>query len=111
VTYQFQVRFIQGDDNHLSPQYGMEGGSCAVTLTIYGPERRVEEYFDAVFDATRGLSGRIHWGKHFSRANHRFFRNWYSKFEEFATFREEYDPKNIFLNDFIKDKFGFGSDS
>jgi FAD/FMN-containing dehydrogenase len=103
------VRFISGDNNHLSPQYGMGEGSCAVTLTIYGKEDIVEEYFDAVYDATRTLQGRIHWGKHFSTATSTAFRQWYDGYDEFSLFRRQYDPRNVFVNDFIKAKFNFGN--
>lgn len=106
-----QVRFIKGDDNHLSPQYGMAEGSCAVTLTIYGKKDVVAAYFDAVYDATRELKGRIHWGKHFSGATHTSFQEWYPRYAEFVALREQYDPKDIFVNDFIEEKFGIGSSS
>lgn len=86
----------------------MNEGSCAVTLTIYGREDTVNEYFNAIYEATRNLKGRIHWGKFFSRATHHNFKQWYPKFEEFSTLRKEYDPNDIFVNDFIKEKFGFG---
>ena len=103
-----QVRFISGDDHHLSPQYGMTEGSCAVTLTIYGKKDIVAEYFDAVYEATRVFKGRIHWGKHFSKATRTDFQQWYPNFNEFAALRKEYDPKGIFVNDFIEEVFGFG---
>lgn len=98
---------MKGDQNHLSPSYGMEDGSCAVTLTIYGTRKVVDEYFDAVFKATRKFNGRIHWGKHFSTATHTDFRQWYKKFNHFAALRKKYDPDGIFVNDFIEEKFGF----
>ncbi len=93
----------------MSPQFGMTKGSCAVTLTIYGSKKTVAEYFDAVYEATRGMKGRIHWGKHFSHATHTDFKKWYQYFENFAALREEYDPKNILVNDFIREKFNFGN--
>lgn len=102
-----QVRFVSGDNNHLSPQYGMDEGSCAVTLTIYGNDDVVHSYFDEVYEKTRKFKGRIHWGKHFSHANRRSFEEWYPKFKQFAKFRKEYDPEDIFVNEFIKDKFDF----
>lgn len=105
------MRFISGDENHLSPQFGAEEGSCAVTLTIYGREDIVTEYFDAVYNATRVFQGRIHWGKHFSTATHVDFQQWYKKFDQFADLQEEYDPEGIFVNDFIRETFGFGDES
>ena len=44
----------------------MKQGSCAVTLTIYGPVEIVNESFDAVYKATRKRNGCIHWGKYFT---------------------------------------------
>lgn len=89
----------------------MAEGSCAVTLTIYGRKDVVAAYFDAVYEATRKLKGRIHWGKHFSSATHSNFRDWYPKYDTFVALRKKYDPKNVFVNDFIEEKFGIGSNS
>ena len=101
------MRFISGDEHHLSPQYGLSEGSCAVTLTIYGRAKIVAAYFDAVYEATRVFKGRIHWGKHFSTATRADFQEWYPKFNEFSTLQKEYDPKGVFVNDFIKEAFSF----
>ena len=101
------MRFIKGDDIYLSPQFGMTGGSCAVTLTIFGPEETVKQYFDAVYEATRGLKGRIHWGKHFSNAGVADFKIWYPKFSKFVALQKKYDPSGIFVNDFMAEKFNF----
>ena len=78
-----------------------------MTLTIFAKKDVVKEYFDAVYEATRTMNGRIHWGKHFSHADRSSFLQWYPKFSEFATLRKEYDPDGIFVNDFIKEKFKF----
>lgn len=89
----------------------MTEGSCAVTLTIYGKKKIVAEYFDAVYEATRKFKGRIHWGKHFSAATRVDFQQWYPNFDEFANLQKEYDPKDIFVNHFIKEKFDFGNEN
>ena len=100
------MRFIKGDDNYLSPSFGMGQGSCAVTLTIYGRPSIVNEYFDAVYNATRKFDGRIHWGKYFT-ATANDFQEWYPNFQQFAALRKKYDPKGVFLNQFLREKFGF----
>ena len=84
----------------------MEQGSCAVTLTIYGQAKIVNEYFDAVYNATRKFNGRIHWGKYFT-ATFRDFQEWYPNFQQFAALRKKYDPNGVFLNKFLGERFGF----
>ena len=83
----------------------MEQGSCAVTLTIYGQVEIVNEYFDAVYNATRKFNGRIHWGKYFT-ATAIDFQEWYPNFQQFTALRKKYDPNGIFLNKFLGEKFG-----
>ena len=87
----------------------MEDGTCAVTLTIYGPVDTVNAYFDAVYEATRKFGGHIHWGKYFT-AESQEFQKWYPKFNGFAVLRKKYDPNGVFLNDFLQAKFGFGKE-
>ena len=99
-----QVRFIKGDDLWLSPEYGTDPGTCAVTLTIYGRVDVVNAYFDAVYEATRKFNGRIHWGKYFT-AGRDTFEQWYPKFGDFDDLRKTYDPKEIFINNFLEEHF------
>ena len=102
-----QVRFVGGDDIPLSPYYGMEdGGTCAITLTIYAPRQTAKAYFDAYYLATRKFKGRVHWGKHFT-IDPSTVGSWYPKFSEFAVIRKKMDPKGIFLNELLKETFGF----
>ena len=84
----------------------MEQGSCAVTLTIYGPVEIVNEYFDAVYKATRKFNGRIHWGKYFT-ATINDFQDWYPNFQLFGALRKRYDPDGVFLNKFLGQMFSF----
>ena len=84
----------------------MEKGTCAVTLTIYGPVEVVNEYFDAVYKATRKFNGRIHWGKYFT-ATADDFQDWYQNFQLFGDLRKKYDPSGVFLNKFLREMFGF----
>ena len=84
----------------------MENGACAITLTIYGPEHTVNEYFDAYYQATRQFGGRVHWGKIFT-IDQAVVSSWYEKFPDFAAIRKVMDPKGIFLNPFLQNTFGF----
>ncbi len=87
----------------------MPSGICAITLTIYAPSETVERYFTAVYDATKKLNARFHWGKHFY-AKRDELNLLYPKMADFEELRLEYDPKGIFINDFIRDTFKFKED-
>lgn len=108
VVHALQVRFVKGDEIHLSPQNGHDPGTCAITLTIYAPEYTALNYFDKVYDAMRneGLNARFHWGKHFNH-DHEEIGNLYPDLEEFAQLRKQMDPKDIFLNEFLEETFRF----
>lgn len=103
-----QVRFVKGDDIYLSPQNGHDPGTCAITLTIYGPEYTAINYFNKTYATmrTKGLNARFHWGKHFNH-DHKEIQNLYPDLEEFADFRSQMDPNNIFVNEFLEEKFQF----
>ena len=107
ISYIFiQVRFIKGDEIYLSPQQGTDPGTCAITLTIYAPETTAVDYFNKVYAAMKPLNARFHWGKHFNH-NYAEIQELYPKLKEFATLRKTLDPKDIFINDFLQEKFHF----
>ena len=107
-----QVRFVQGDEIYLSPQNGYDPGTCAITLTIYAPDDRALDYFNTVYKTMRdgGFNARFHWGKHFDH-DHQEIQNLYPNFKEFADFRSQMDPRGIFVNEFLEEKFQFGTTS
>ena len=89
----------------LSPEYGTDPGSCAITLTIYARNDVVLDYFNRVYSATlETYSGRVHWGKIFT-ANAATIRQWLPKFDDFMIEREKMDPKKVFVNDFLQETF------
>ena len=101
---------MKGDDIYLSPQSGYDPGSCAITLTIYAPEHTALNYFNMVYDTMRsgGFDARFHWGKHF---DHKYeeIQKLYPNLDEFANFRKQMDPKGIFINEFLAEKFQVGT--
>ena len=90
----------------MSPSYGLSAGTCAVTLTMYAPPNTVSDYFNAVYSATKKFNARFHWGKLFT-ADQSVIQSLYPKFTAFAELRKKYDPSGVFLNQFLKDTFGF----
>ena len=98
---------MQGDDIHLSPHHGYDPGVCAITLTIYQPGEVALDYFNKVYEATKDLQARFHWGKHFNHDLQQIQVLFKETFDEFVKLREEMDPKGIFLNEFLKKTFQF----
>ena len=84
----------------------MTSGTCAITLTIYADPDTVHEYFSAVYAVTKQFNARYHWGKHFT-ANRSVIEDLYPKFKQFAAIRKKYDPKGVFINEFIDETFAF----
>ena len=81
--------------SHLSPQNGYDPGSCAITLTIYAPERTALNYFNMVYDTMRsgGFEAHFYWEKHFNHKYEKVVPN----LDEFANFRKQMDLKGISL--------------
>ena len=82
----------------------MTSGACAITLTTYAQKDVVHGYFDAVYDATRKFAGRIHWAKYFT-AKRDAIASWYPKYNDFDELRKKYDPKMVFMNEFLEEHF------
>ena len=104
-----QVRWVEGDDIWLSPDYKMDPGTCAITLTIYAPRETANMYFEAAYEATKEFNPRFHWGKHMPVGPEELERM-YEKFNDFAVLRKTLDPNGLFLNKYLKEKFGFSED-
>jgi len=95
---------VKGNNIWLSPEYGTDPGTCAITLTIYAHESTALQYFNAVYDAMKGLGARFHWGKHFNHGA-KEIDQLYPKFTDFKALRENMDPKGIFVNKFLAKTF------
>ena len=98
-TPSHQVRTVKADDFWLSMNYQRD--SCHVTQLLYLPINPVRRfYFGEFFEKTRKFSGRPHWGKEF-QTTAREMKRVYPKMDDFLALRQDFDPKGIFVNDFL----------
>lgn len=102
VPFPIEVRFLGGDDAHLSPAFGRD--TCYVAVHMYrGMEW--EPYFRAVEAIMDGHGGRPHWGKrHFQDAATLAAR--YPEWETFQTVRRRLDPDSRFANGYVRRVLG-----
>jgi FAD/FMN-containing dehydrogenase len=96
--YPLEVRWVKGEDGHLSPFHRRD----TTVLSVSGaPGTDYWEYlrdFAAVLD---GFAGRPHWGKiHFLTRDR--VRELYPEWEAFGSVRRELDPDGVFLNDSLR---------
>ena len=63
-------------------------------------------YFYESYKALKKLSVRVHWGKAFQMSPAEV-KAVYPKFEDFAKIQTLLDPKGIFLNELLRQTFGF----
>jgi len=102
VPFPLEVRWVAGDDAHLSPANGRDTTYIAVHM-FRGMEW--EPYFRAVEDALGALGGRPHWGKrHFRDAA--FLRDRYPEWDAFQAVRAELDPEGRFANGYVRRVLG-----
>ena len=100
-----QVRFVRGDDVWLSPDYHRD--TCRITETIYNPSLETKDhFFNAIFNATRQFSPRLHWGKSFNFTPNDA-RSMYPMLGAFAKVRKQLDPRGIFLSNKLENSLGF----
>jgi FAD/FMN-containing dehydrogenase len=109
VSMPVEVRPVKSDDIWLSPNY--DRTSCHITLTLYNPSPQTEHtYFTRFFKAVSRklkLAPRIHWGKYMSGVGRHEVESMYPRLSDFAQVRLAMDPRAIFTNDAIREKFGF----
>jgi FAD/FMN-containing dehydrogenase len=96
VGFPIEVRFVAGDDAHLSPAHDRDTTYIAVHQ-FKGVAW--EGYFRAVEEVMTGYGGRPHWGKrHFQTAETLAER--YPMWREFQAARAQLDPDGAFRNDY-----------
>jgi FAD/FMN-containing dehydrogenase len=97
--YPLEVRWVKGDDAHLSPFHGRDSTVLSVSGapgTDYLPYLRD---VDALLD---GFDARPHWGKlHFLTRDRLAAR--YPGFDDFVAVRRAFDPHGVFLNDGLRE--------
>jgi L-gulonolactone oxidase len=102
ANFPFEVRFVRGDRNWLSPAYGP--GACQIgAYTTDGPDR--ERYFAGFWERMAGLDARPHWGKelHHTAAQ---LAPLYHRWADFLELRDELDPERVFDNGFLRQVLG-----
>ena len=102
VGFVNEVRFVQADDNWLSPAYGRD----SVQFGAYTPDgRHARDFLEGVEDIAYELGARPHWGKDFSSTPD-YLRAVFPRFDDFARLRAQLDPDGVFVNDFVTRVFG-----
>ena len=93
ANFPSECRFIRGDQgNLLSPSQGTD--VCYFSVMSHVAFAGYQEFFRAIEGEFLALGGRPHWGK-------QFFQNpthLYPKWEEFCSYRRQWDPKDKFKN-------------
>jgi len=103
VNFPVECRFVKSDDIWLSPAYQRHSAYIAVHMYQGMP---YEPYFHAVEEIFQRFDGRPHWGKlHTLRAATLATR--YPHWQDFLRVRASLDPNGMFLNDYLRDLFGF----
>src|SRR3954470_6076363 len=94
VGFPFEVRFVAGDDAHLSPAHGRD--TCYLAVHQYkGMDPR--PLFSLVEALALEAGGRPHWGKlHTQTAES--LRERYPRWDAFARVRDRLDPDRRFAN-------------
>jgi len=102
VHFPVEHRFVQGDDIWLSPAYKRDSAYIAVHMYKGMPYKKYFEDMEALF---RSYDGRPHWGKmHTKQCD--TFEQIYPKWNDFKKIRQQLDPNQVFLNDYLKGVFG-----
>jgi len=105
LLFPVEVRAAAADDIPLSTAFGRASGYIAVHR-VKGIDYR--PYFELVEAIMDEFEGRPHWGKmHFQTAATLAGR--YPEWDVFQTARAEYDPTNMFSNDYIDRVLGVSS--
>src|SRR4051795_6507559 len=94
VGFPFEVRFVAGDDAHLSPANGRD--TCYLAVHQYrGMDPR--PLFDLVEPLCARVGGRPHWGKlHTQTAE--TLRERYPQWDAFQRVRDRLDPDRVFTS-------------
>ncbi len=97
VHFPVECRYAKGDDIWLSPAYGRDSAYIAVHMYKGMP---YEAYFRAMEEIFLHYGGRPHWGKmHTLQAPQ--FENRYPMWSAFQNVREELDPDQLFMNEYL----------
>ena len=89
-----EVRFVRADDIWLSPCYQRD----SAMISISSPKGvSYKDYFAAMAEIFDRYDGRPHWGKLHDKTSGDFAQL-YPRYASFQRLREEFDPRDMFLN-------------
>ncbi|MGG0717987.1 D-arabinono-1,4-lactone oxidase [Robertmurraya massiliosenegalensis] len=98
VHFPIECRTVKADDSWLSPSYERESAYMAFHMYKGMPYK---DYFRDMEAIMLKYEGRPHWGKMHSLGKQELL-TLYPKLPEFLALREELDPEELFLNDYLK---------
>ena len=96
-----EIRFVHRDDIMLSPSYGTD--VCYVG--VYSARGAGDGFFQAVCSELGRFGGRPHWGK-LCQPDRATAQALFERFGDFEELRRSFDPKGVFLNEYLRDLFG-----
>ncbi|MGW6032984.1 D-arabinono-1,4-lactone oxidase [Gordonia terrae] len=105
VSFPIEVRAAAADDLMLSTASGRTSGYIAVHRYHRDDPADSDAYFADVEAILTGFGGRPHWGKMHTR-DAEYLRGVYSRFDEFRSVRDRYDPSRVFANDYLRRVLG-----
>lgn len=102
VNFLVEARFVAGDDSYLSPTQGRP----VCQLGAYMAETAdLSAYYDLFETWMLEMGGRPHWGKEFFLRHHEL-AELYPEMPRFKAIREELDPHQAFVNDYVRRVLG-----
>lgn len=105
VHFPIECRTVKADHIWLSPSYKRDSAYLAFHMYKGMP---YENYFRDMETIMLKYDGRPHWGKMHTRTASELL-SLYPKFIEFQEVREELDPNDMFLNEYLQDLFTLDS--
>lgn len=103
IHFPIENRWVKRDDILLSPAFGRD--SAYIAFHVYH-KKDYRPYFKAIEDIFKAFGGRPHWGKIHSLTASELI-NLYPAFSTFLKHQREQDPQQIFINDYLKQLFGY----
>ncbi len=101
------TRYIQNSDAYLSPASGEDHTCCIEILTFTGDNRPVnsyQSYFQQIEQDWIELGGKPHWGKAIYSVD-KLKAMYGANMDAFLKIRQQLDPNQMFINDFLQQVF------
>lgn len=98
INFLQEIRFTAADNYALSPCYGRNTMWLgAYNADNFGWSELLNDFETLAFK----YKGRPHWGKEFNRVDKTYLKQAYPQYEAFCKLRQELDPQNKFVNEYI----------